>query len=137
MFLLLPVIALRLENVQVSAEVNEPGFNVFLLADSDKIARRFLWRLLKRWNRADHNCPENHRCVPELSCRVCTLSRRAESQRCEAFFVVFSAIPSMCLLPWQGEKVADRPDEGFFAVSVVWKSLTALDSGLQHQRLVA
>jgi hypothetical protein len=47
-------------------------------------------------------------------------------QRCEAFFIVFSAAPSMCLLPWQGEKVADRPDEGFFAVSVVWKYFTAL-----------
>jgi hypothetical protein len=40
-------------------------------------------------------------------------------QRCEGFFIAFSAAPSMCLLPWQGEKVADRPDEGFFAVSVV------------------
>ena len=34
-------------------------------------------------------------------------------QRCEAFFVVVSAAPSLCLLPWQGDKVADRPDEGF------------------------
>jgi len=30
-------------------------------------------------------------------------------------FVVFSAASSMSLLPWQGEKVADRPGEGFFA----------------------
>ena len=34
----------------------------------------------------------------------------------KVFVVMVSTAPSMSLLPWQGEKVADRPDEGLFAV---------------------
>jgi hypothetical protein len=39
------------------------------------------------------------------------------------------------LLPWQGEKVADRPDEGWeLALSDLWKNFTALPEGATHLR---
>ena len=44
----------------------------------------------------------------------------------KSFFAAFSGASSMSLLPWQGEKVADRPDEGIFPVHVGHESFTAL-----------